>query len=86
MTLTSSSVPNAACASIGHEVNVVCPRLVPSFGALPVAATFGGALIFSPVSVNSMGDPGVTYDRVFKVDLIRTQLCRGQMIFMVRSI
>ena len=66
VTLTSSSVLNATCASIGHEVNVVSPQRVPSFGALPVAATFGRAPIFSPVSVNSMGDLGVTYDRVFK--------------------
>ena len=49
VTLTSSSVPNAADASIGHEVNVASPRLILSFGALPVAATFVGAPIFRPL-------------------------------------
>ena len=44
--LTPIRFPNAAGASIGHDVNVVSPRLIPSFSAWPVAATFGGAPIF----------------------------------------
>jgi hypothetical protein len=64
--LTPISVSIAASTSIGHDVNVVSPRLIPSLGALPVAATFGGAPLCSPIGVNSMGDPGVTYDTVFK--------------------
>jgi hypothetical protein len=49
-----------------HNENVVGPRLLPSLGALPLAATFRWAPIFSPVGVNSISDPGVTYDKVFK--------------------
>ena len=66
MTLTPISVPTTANTSISYDVNNVSPRLIPSLGALPVAATFGGAPFCSPVGVSSMGDPGVTYDRVFK--------------------
>ena len=66
VTLTPLSVPNATGASIGHDVNIVSPRLLPSLGALHVAATFGGAQIFSPVGISPIDDHGVTYDRVFK--------------------
>jgi len=49
-----------------HDGNVLSPRLILSIGALPVAATFRWAPIFSPVGVNIVGDPGVTYDKVFE--------------------
>ena len=66
VTLTPISVPNAACSSIGHDINVVSPQLIPNFGALSGAATFGGTPIFSPVGINPISDHVVIYDRVFK--------------------